>query len=150
MKYLYAALPVLASVSAVTAQSVVGVHFIADDATVVPSGPSGSLSAATSETSITMPSVTAMDASAMPTPAPASTSEMAQYGNQYGNGYVSQMAQSAYGNAYTDVMPYASMTQGGYQQMACGYGYARQSQQDYCVQQPWVRFIFLSTSFPAN
>jgi hypothetical protein len=118
MMVLYAALPVLASVSAVAAQSVIGVHYIpADSAAILVGGSSVSAPAST-------PSVTAMDVGAMPTPAPAS-SQATQYG-------------------YTDVMPYSSMTQGGYQQMACGYGYARQNQQAFCVQQPWVCTVYFS------
>jgi hypothetical protein len=116
--FLYTALPVLASVSVVTAQSVIGVYYIpADDATITPSAANVSAPASA-------PSVTAMDVSSMPTPAPAS-SQPVQYG-------------------YTDMMPYSSMTQGGYQQMACGYGYARQNQQGFCAQQPWVSTVYFS------
>jgi hypothetical protein len=116
--FLHAALPVLASVSVVTAQSVLGVFYIpASEAGITPSASNASASGSA-------PSVTAMDVGSMPTPAPPS-SQTVQYG-------------------YTDVMPYSSMTQEGYQQMACGYGYARQDQQAYCVQQPWVRPVYFS------
>lgn len=45
--------------------------------------------------------------------------------------------------AYTDIMPYATLTQSGYQQLDCGYGYGRERSSDYCSRQSWVRLQFI-------
>jgi hypothetical protein len=116
MKYLLAVLPALTTLSVVSAQSVIGVHSIPASEAGIPNA-SSSISVA-SESAESQPTSMSVDMSPLPTAAPSSSAD-----NSYG---------------YTDVMPYSSMTQGGYQQMDCGYGYARQSRQGYCMQQPWV------------
>jgi hypothetical protein len=132
MKYLIAVLPALATLSAVSAQSVIGVHNIpASEAGVPNASSSTSVASGYAESQPSGTSTSVDMSSSVPTAAPSSSAN-----NSYGYA-VSSSADDSYG--YTDAMPYSSMTQGGYQQMGCGYGYARQSGQGYCVQQPWVR-----------
>lgn len=125
MKYLFAVLPALATLRVISAQSVVGVHFISagETGTAEASGTSSVSEAAASSAANESAASTSTDMSAMPTEAPSSSVDNNSYG-------------------YTDVMPYSSMTQNGYQQMECGYGYARQSPMGYCEQQAWVSLFF--------
>jgi hypothetical protein len=124
MRYLLAVLPALTTISAVSAQSVVGVYSIPASEAAVPNASSSTSVASVSADSAPTATSTSVDLSSMPTAAPFSSQD------------------SSYG--YTDMMPYSSLTQGGYQQMGCGYGYARQSPQGYCMQQPWVSLIVLN------
>jgi hypothetical protein len=43
--------------------------------------------------------------------------------------------------AATEEMPYWHLTQSGYQQMECGYGYYKDTQ-GYCQKESWVRAVF--------
>ena len=130
MKYLFTVVPIALATLRASAQVVVGVHFTPAGQVGTPQA-SGSSSvseaasvsgAAATESGSTS---TSSDMSAMPTQPPSSSSVD---NNSYG---------------YTDVMPYSSLTQNGYQQMACGYGYARQSPMGYCEQQSWVCSFYL-------
>jgi len=127
MKYLFTVLPALATLSAVSAQSVVGVYTIPASEAGVPNASSSTPIASDSAQSEPTATSISADVSSTPTAAPYSSED-----NAYG---------------YTDMMPYSSLAQGGYQQMGCGYGYARQSPQSYCMQQPWVSLIVLNTVF---
>jgi len=44
--------------------------------------------------------------------------------------------------AATEEMPYWHLTQSGYQQMDCGYGYYKDTQ-GYCQPESWVRTVFV-------
>lgn len=44
--------------------------------------------------------------------------------------------------AYTEEMPYWHMTQNGYQQMGCGYGYSKDTK-GYCQPESWVCALLL-------
>ena len=51
--------------------------------------------------------------------------------------YAASSSEMTAAPTYTEAMPYASMTAGGYSSMGCGYGYAKASDGS-CQQQSWV------------
>ena len=59
--------------------------------------------------------------------------------NAYDSQYTAPPSSSSY-DIYS-VMPYDSMTAGGYQSLDCGYGYSKSSN-GYCQAESWVCFIF--------
>ena len=54
-------------------------------------------------------------------------------------GSVSQYTPPPSQSSFYEVMPYESMTAGGYSSLECGYGYYKASN-GYCMQESWVSF----------
>ena len=71
--------------------------------------------------------------------APAETSAASSTSNAYDSQYTAPPSSSSY-DIYS-VMPYSSMTAGGYQSLDCGYGYSKSSDGS-CQAESWVCFVF--------
>lgn len=126
MKYILASLPALASVA--SAAEIMGTYYVpADPAPASVAEASQATSQATDATAVVPPSgeLTLSVATATQPIAPTETPDLAT---------------SSW--AATEEMPYWHLTQAGYQQMDCGYGYYKDTQ-GYCQPESWVRAVFV-------
>ena len=78
--------------------------------------------------------------------APAETTAASSTSNAYDSQYTQPPDTSSY-DIYS-VMPYSSMTAGGYQSLDCGYGYSKNSN-GYCQAESWVCSDYLIFLFIA-
>lgn len=129
MKYIIVTLPVLASVASA---QIMGTYY--ESANPAPASGVASVVEASQQPSSQAPSASSSPPASGEYTVSAATSTEAMAPTQ------TPVLASSW--AYTEEMPYWHMTQNGYQQMGCGYGYYKDTK-GYCQPESWVRTVFL-------